>query len=55
MSQDRSETDNQIQNHPDIAKNLKDKWHKWAKKVNVLPFPEDRQLIGKNPLSDINK
>jgi len=55
MSQDRSETNNQIQAHPDIAKNLKDKWHKWAKKVNVLPFPEDRQLIGKNPLSDINK
>jgi arylsulfatase len=55
MSQDRSETDNQIHTHPDIAKNLKDKWHKWAKKVNVLPFPEDRQLIGKNPLSDINK
>ncbi len=55
MSQDRSETNNQIQARPDIAKQLKEKWRKWAKTSNVLPFPEDRQLIGKHPLSKINK
>jgi arylsulfatase len=55
MSQDRSETNNQILNHPDIAKKLKDKWRKWAEKSNVLPFPEDRRLLKKNPLSEINK
>ena len=55
LSGDRSETNDVITDNPEIAQRLKDKWHKWAEDVSALPFPEDRELIGKNPLSDINK
>ncbi len=44
LSEDRSETDNLIQQQPEIAKQLQDKWRKWAKDADVLPFPEDRNL-----------
>jgi arylsulfatase len=54
LSEDRSETDNVIAKNPEIAQKLKDKWRKWAKEVNALPFTEERQLIGKNRLTDIN-
>jgi len=43
LSADRSETEDLIDKHPDIARNLKEKWLKWAKDANVLPFPENRE------------
>ncbi len=44
LSEDRSETDDLIQQHPEIAKRLQTKWRAWARDVDVLPFPEDRDL-----------
>jgi arylsulfatase len=42
LSEDRSETDNIIADHPELARRLEAKWRTWAKDVNALPFPEDR-------------
>jgi len=42
LSGDRSETENLIEAHPDVARRLRTKWHEWAKQANVLPFPEQR-------------
>ena len=53
LSKDRSETDDLVADHPEIAERLKKKWRKWAEEVDALPFPEDRELIGKNSLKDI--
>jgi arylsulfatase len=53
LTNDRSETDNVIADHPEIAGKLKAKWLAWAKAADVLPFPEDRELIRKNALKDI--
>jgi arylsulfatase len=53
LTNDRSETDNVITTHPEIAGKLKAKWRTWAMAANVLPFPEDCELIGKNSLRDI--
>ncbi len=55
LSEDRSETDNVIHSHPDIAQKLKDKWLDWAKNVNVLPFPEERELIKHHRISEIKE
>lgn len=42
LSEDRSETDNLIADHPELARRLEAKWRTWANDVNALPFPEDR-------------
>ena len=42
LSLDRSETDNVIEEHPEVARTLKGKWRAWAAEVDVLPFPEER-------------
>jgi arylsulfatase A-like enzyme len=42
LSKDRSETENLILEHPEIVREMKTKWRAWAKEVDVLPFPEDR-------------
>ena len=55
LSEDRSETNNLIHSHPDIAQNLKDKWLDWAKNVNILPFPEERELIKHHRISEIKE
>jgi len=44
LSEDRSETENLIQEYPEIARKMKTKWRVWAKDVHVMPFPEDRNL-----------
>jgi len=43
LSKDRSETENIIKEHPEIARRLKQKWLEWARQVNVIPYPEDRR------------
>jgi arylsulfatase len=42
LSDDRSETNNVIAQHPEVARELAAKWRAWAEEVNVLPFPEQR-------------
>ena len=42
LTKDRSETENRVQQHPDVADRLKKKWFAWAEEANVLPYPEDR-------------
>lgn len=42
LTLDRSETDNVIDEHPDVARTLMAKWRAWAAEVHALPFPEDR-------------
>ena len=54
LSEDRSETDNVIAGNPEIAQDLKHKWRVWAEDVNVLPFPEERALVGHHRLSEIS-
>ena len=53
LSDDRSETDNVIADHPQTARWLKAKWLAWAEDANVLPFPEERELTGHNRLDQI--
>lgn len=43
LSEDRSETENLVMKKPQTAGELKELWLKWAKEVNVLPFPENRK------------
>jgi arylsulfatase len=43
LSEDRSETENQVSEKQKLASELKELWFKWAKEVNVLPFPENRK------------
>jgi len=43
LAKDRSETENLITEHPEIAQRLRKKWQKWAKEANVLPYPEERE------------
>jgi arylsulfatase len=49
LATDRSETEDLIARHPDIADRLKKAWRRWAEETNVLPFPEDRGLVRRNP------
>ncbi len=49
LSEDRSETDNQIADHPELAARLKTKWQTWAEQANVLPFPETRDNLKRVP------
>ncbi len=42
MTDDPSEIDNVIQQHPKTAQLLKQQWHQWAAQTNVLPYPESR-------------
>ena len=42
MSNDRTETKNVAQEHPDRVARLKTLWTEWARDVNVLPWPQDR-------------
>ncbi|MGC6466101.1 MAG: sulfatase-like hydrolase/transferase [Akkermansiaceae bacterium] len=43
LSRDRSETDDLAALHPEKATTLYRKWEAWAKRVNAIPFPEDRE------------
>ena len=42
LAKDRSESDNLLKKHPNIAERLRGLWRQWAKRANVLPFPERR-------------
>ena len=42
LSTDRSETDNQIDTHPQVAADLLKQWKAWAARSNVVPFIEQR-------------
>jgi arylsulfatase len=49
LAKDRSETENLINKHPDIAERLIEKWFKWAQESNVMPYPEERGNLKKVP------
>ena len=49
LAVDRSETDDVSGEHPDIVARLKKTWRQWAEESNVLPFPEDRPPVKRNP------
>jgi arylsulfatase A-like enzyme len=42
LANDRSETANVADEHPQVVKELSDEWHKFARRVHVTPFPERR-------------
>lgn len=42
LSADRSETDNVIEQHPNIAQELLEDWKDWAEASSVMPYPEER-------------
>ena len=42
FTDDRSETRDLSVEYPQMVNHLKVKWHQWARQVNVLPFPENR-------------
>jgi arylsulfatase len=42
LSEDRSETNNAVDQYPEVARRLQAKWRVWAEEVNALPFPEQR-------------
>jgi arylsulfatase len=48
LSDDRSETENVLTQHPEVARELAAKWRAWAEDVNVFPFPEQRGEPGRN-------
>ena len=41
VSRVRTETENLIDQHPDIARNLSGAWDRWAAKNQVTPLPND--------------
>ncbi|TWT42647.1 Arylsulfatase [Botrimarina colliarenosi] len=49
LSTDRSETENLIGEHPQIASKLRTAWRTWAEHSNVVPFPETRGSSRPNP------
>lgn len=55
LSEDRSETDNVIADHPALAAQLQAKWHAWAEQADVLPFPEQRGKPKSNPFPAVEK
>jgi len=42
LADDRSESADLSEKHPDIVKRLKGRWLRWAGQVNAVPFPEKR-------------
>ena len=42
LAEDRSETHNVIDEHAEVATQLRKKWSAWAAQSDVLPFPEKR-------------
>ncbi len=48
LSEDRSETENVIAQHPDVVQKLTAKWRNWSEDANVLPFPEKRAKPAQN-------
>ena len=53
LSDDRSETDNVVDAHPEVARRLAAKWRAWATEANVLPFIEDRDEAEPNRPADV--
>lgn len=49
MSTDRSETENVIDSHPEVARRLTEKWREWARECHVVPYPEERGRPRQNP------
>jgi arylsulfatase A-like enzyme len=49
LSEDRSETENLAEKHPDLAQELNKQWTEWATKTNVLPYPEERDNMVPTP------
>jgi arylsulfatase len=52
LSIDRAESNNLIDQHPEVAAKLEAKWEKWAQENNVLPL--DGRGWGKKIKADIN-
>jgi arylsulfatase len=42
LRDDRSESQDLINDRPEVAERLKKKWQQWAQEANVVPFPEQR-------------
>ncbi len=42
LAEDRSESEDLAEKHPEIVERLDKKWRRWAKKVGAVPFPETR-------------
>jgi len=49
LAADRSETENLIGKNTDISRKLKQQWNQWAIESDVLPYPEMRDNLKKNP------
>lgn len=47
LRSDRGETKDLSEEFPDRVASLKAKWRSWATSVNALPFPEQREAIGR--------
>jgi arylsulfatase A-like enzyme len=45
LSRDRSESEDLRERYPEKAAELEAKWRKWAKKSNVIPYPESRDCL----------
>ena len=42
LAEDRSETMDLSEQHPDVVRRLASKWRRWAEQANVVPYPEQR-------------
>jgi arylsulfatase A-like enzyme len=49
LAEDRSETENLIEEHTDLAWELQQLQTVWARKTNVLPYPEERDSMTPTP------
>lgn len=49
MSEDRSETDDLIQEKPELAADLLADWKQWAEDTKVRPYPEERGNLKRIP------
>jgi arylsulfatase len=47
LAADRSETEDLVKEHPDIADRLKRSWRRWAEETHVVPYPEERSDISR--------
>ena len=45
LGEDRSESEELSDRHPDVVERLKETWLRWARQANVLPFPETRGSV----------
>jgi arylsulfatase A-like enzyme len=55
MQADRTETNNLVGKHPQLAKQMASEWEVWAQRANVKPWPWKKEATNNTKISDASR